>query len=420
MASEDNLFDTFRAGEIDAADLSQIALAHFHTATDDSSTEVLFGVGPVGPDREKYALKFVYRKQRLAKILAGPSLTTEDVSAIRSKVDSEIQQPAAVKVSTRVLFTHLSVEGWFRYRDILQIVPIPTGSPRGNSLFGGNPFLVQFKFRPSSDPWLYTFRREVQGRKVHLLLNALLETSISRLGGSRFHWVLLPTRANEPLTTAYYQEMHAFSDSGKFSDSDSFAPADGIGPLAGIPPQEYYTRTLAINDPARVLEVPSNFETLLDRFYSSSEDEQDRFIRACFWFYHAQTVFADSRSAAFTAFISAIEALMPSEKPLGKCPICQRSVGKGSIRRLAEFLDQFAPATPAFQEARAQLYYEFRSRLAHGGALTFSDRSASFAGLIPEAIEEGRLNSEAWQPVKLVLVNWLHARCPLLLTVHRG
>jgi hypothetical protein len=214
--------------------------------------------------------------------------------------------------------------------------------------------------------------------------------------------------------------MYAFPDSGKFYGSDSFAPVDGVAPLTGIPPHDYYTRTLAINDPARVLQVPSNLETLLDRYYSSSEDEQDRFIRACFWFYHAQTVFADSRSAAFTAFISAIEALMPGDKPLGKCPICQRSVGKGSSSRLTEFLDQFAPATSKLQEARAKLYYEFRSRLAHGGALTFSDRSATFGGLTPEAIEEDRLSTEVWQLVKLVLVNWLHTRCPLLLTVHRG
>src|ERR1017187_4149400 len=417
MASEENLFDTFRASDVDAADLSQIALVHFHNATDISSTEVLFGVGA---DKEKYALKFVYKGQRLAKVLAGPSLTPEDVNAIKSKIELESKQPVAVKVSTQVLFTHLSVEGSFRYRDLFQILPVPAGSPRGNSLFGGNPFLVQFKFRPSSNPWLHSSRRDVKGRQAQLLLNALLETSVSRLGGSRFHWVLMPNSANASLTTAYCQEMYAFADPGKFSESESFVPVEGVAPLAGIPPQDYYTRALAINDPVRVLQVPSNLETLLDRYYSSSEDEQERFIRACFWFYHAQTVFADSRSAAFTALISEIESLMPDDKPIGKCPICQRTVGKGSTRRLTEFLDQFAPATQKFQEARARLYYEFRSRLAHGGALTFSDRSAFFGGLIPEAIEEERLSMEVWQLVNLVLVNWLHTRCPLLLTDRRG
>jgi hypothetical protein len=189
----------------------------------------------------------------------------------------------------------------------------------------------------------------------------------------------MPNCTGEAMATSYCQEMYAFPDSGKFSDAGSFAPADGIRPLAAVQPQEYYTRILAINAPDRVLEIPSNLETLLDRYWSSSEDEQERFIRACFWFYHARSVYADSRSAAFT-----------------------------------EFLEQFAPATPTFQEARAKLYYEFRSRLAHGGALTYSDRSPVFGGLTPEAIEEEQLSTEVWRLVKLVLVNWLHTRCPLL------
>jgi hypothetical protein len=80
MNSQENLFETFRADEIDAADLSQLALSQFHSANDISPTEVLFGVGA---DNESYALKFIYKKQRLTQILAGSSLTTEDIVTAR-------------------------------------------------------------------------------------------------------------------------------------------------------------------------------------------------------------------------------------------------------------------------------------------------------------------------------------------------
>jgi hypothetical protein len=128
MGSEENLYDNLRAGEIDSAELSEIALWHFHNARDTSPTEVVFGVGA---DNETYALKFVYKKQkqRLAQVLAGPSLTAEDVNAIKAKIDLELQQPAVLKIATQVLFTHISVEGWFRYRDAFQILPIPAGAP---------------------------------------------------------------------------------------------------------------------------------------------------------------------------------------------------------------------------------------------------------------------------------------------------
>jgi hypothetical protein len=122
MDPKENLFDTFRTGEVDATDLSQIALFHFHSAGDVSPAEVVFGGGA---DHENYALKFVYKKQRLAKILAGPSLTPQDITAIRSKVDLEIRQPVAVKIATQVLFTHPPVRSCFRYGDIFQNSPHP-------------------------------------------------------------------------------------------------------------------------------------------------------------------------------------------------------------------------------------------------------------------------------------------------------
>jgi hypothetical protein len=95
-------------------------------------------------------------------------------------------------------------------------------------------------------------------------------------------------------------------------------------------------------------------------------------------------------------------------------------MGKGSARRVVDFLDKFAPATPRFQEARAKLYYEFRSRLSHGGELSFSDRTGHSLGLTAAARQEQALQYEVWGLVKVVLVNWLHSRSTLLVKVDRG
>lgn len=423
MASEGNLYDTLRAGEIDSAELSEIALWHFGGARDTSPTEVVFGKSA---NNETYALKFVYEKQKqaLRKVLAGPSLTAEDLDAFKSKIDLELQQPAALKIATQVLFTRIPVAGWFRYRDVFQILPVPAGAPCGNALSGEDPypFLVQFKFRPSSSvSMLQGYRQAAEGRKIQLLLNSLLETSVSRLQGFRHHWVL--TRIDPKasvMTTEYRQEMYDFPEFHKLRDCTSFTSVDGIASFTGIEPQEYYTRQIVINDPKRFLEIPVNLEGLLDRFFSSSVSDQDRFLRACFWFDHARIASTSSDSAAFTALISAIESLIPDDKAVGQCPVCQRPMKRGSTRRLADFLDHFAPASPKFQEACAKLYYEFRSRLSHGGGLSFSDRRSFFAGLTPEAIEERALAREVWQLVRIVLVNWLHSRCKLLVSVHRG
>jgi len=177
---------------------------------------------------------------------------------------------------------------------------------------------------------------------------------------------------------------------------------------------------VVVNDPATVLQIPDNLESLLDRFFSSTAEEQDQFLRACFWFNYAARAAMHSDSAAFTALISAIESLTPDDKAVGQCPVCNRPMGKGATRKLVEFLDEFAPATPKFQEARTKLYWQFRSSLSHGGALSFSDRRRVFVGLTAQAIEERNLSTEVWQLVRIVLVNWLYSRHALLVSVLRG
>jgi hypothetical protein len=286
--------------------------------------------------------------------------------------------------------------------------------PREAIPFGGQPFLLQFKFRSNQESMLNTLRRGVQVRKLHLLLNALLEFGIVWLQeGNRFHWVLLPHGADEPMTTAYCQEMYAFPpglNAGPIADEfrgDSFAPIDGLDPLESVDPQAYYSRQPAISTLDRKLEVPSNLETLLDRFFSSSADDRDRFLRACFWLYHAQTVLQDSSSAGLTAFLRAVESLMPDPKSTGTCPCCKRSLGRGARERLREFLDEFAQGS---RHSSATLYHELRNKLTHGGSLTFSDLNPTVIGLTQRANEERRLREEVGPIVRVVLINWLQKR----------
>jgi hypothetical protein len=61
MISAENLYDSFRAGEIDSAELSEMAFWHFHSADDVGPNEVAFGIEA---DRSRFALKFVYKKDR--------------------------------------------------------------------------------------------------------------------------------------------------------------------------------------------------------------------------------------------------------------------------------------------------------------------------------------------------------------------
>ncbi|HUA85066.1 MAG TPA: hypothetical protein VMB85_14485 [Bryobacteraceae bacterium] len=410
MAPNENLFETLRASEMNSAELGEIVQSCLPgTRTRIGQQEVIFGLES---DDTSYAVKFVFGEHGIVQIMPGPSLNAEQVVAIRGKVDRELREPAPVWIGTAVLFSVCRVAGWFRHRDKLQILPVPPDSPRALGL-GGEPFLVQFPLRGSSEWALNAMRREVEVQRAHLLLNALLELGISRSRGVRHHWVLLPPEN----TIAYCQEMYAFPPglsavptSEGFSP-DSFAPTDRLDPMTAIDPATYFTRRPAVNSLDRRLEIPSNLGALLDRFYSSANDDQERFLRACFWFDHARTVSHDSSSAQFTALMFAIESLMPNDGSRASCPTCKRSLGKGARRRLREFLERYAPAQPQLHKNRVELYYQLRCQLAHGGYLTLSDRgSIGFHGLLPKYPDELDVTTGAHQLVRIILINWLLAR----------
>ena len=212
--------------------------------------------------------------------------------------------------------------------------------------------------------------------------------------------------------------MYQFPGLAKLVDGTEFTPIEDRSLLPKVEPVDYYTRMgTVLKDPE--LEIPSNLEMLIDRFYSISGDEQDCFLRACFWLNHSHTVYIDSFSAAFTALISSLEALMENDTPIGTCPACKRSMGKGSTRRLREFLDQYAPSDPKFEAPRAQLYWEFRSKLLHGGELSLVDRKQIAGMMSAQGMSEWQLFHEVWELVKVVLVNWLHSRNPLLIAPYR-
>ena len=96
-------------------------------------------------------------------------------------------------------------------------------------------------------------------------------------------------------------------------------------------------------------------------------------------------------------------------------------MGKGAVKRLADFLDQFVSDTPKLNAAKAELIYQFRPSLSRGGELSYSDRKSFLLGFSAEGSAERDLFLTVWQLVKISLVNWLHSRVPLAVpTPRRG
>ena len=193
-----------------------------------------------------------------------------------------------------------------------------------------------------------------------------------------------------------------YTYAGLRGETDVFASIDGLDPLRTVQAAEFYNQRGIGSDSQ--FDLPDNFEKQLDTFFELSPMKQKQFLRACFWYQYANRIHSYSRSAAFSAVISAIETLMPDdEEGEPRCRECGKTM-KGVTQRFAEFVDSLAPHTG---QANRKKLYRLRSQLSHGGSLLLSDFEMLEHGLTPAGTKEWMNIDEAWQLLRIILVNWL-------------
>lgn len=395
MVAKQSLREQLRIGEVDLAELHWLLLFRFKGAMQPCPEEIVYP-----GDANQYSVKVCLGESGIVDILAGPNLTAAEIDILRNQVASELLTSYGTRVASAILFARLPVEGWYRHGDFLQILPPPTGAPRPTCLMADHAFLLQFSF-PKSPNWaIRNIRKATRGREIALLLTGLLAGAVRSASGGEHHWTLLPEGSGGVPRTEYLQEGYVCP--GFVGESDAFESVDGIPQLPAIEPNAYYSRWAIGSDGQ--FEIPENLPALLSGFYKLPSELRDRFWRACMWFEVAEKFYVASRSAAFAALISSVEALMPPEKNGGVCKTCGRPTGKSITQRFADFLEEMAPSSADIEKARKKLY-RVRSGLLHAGRLLPSDYLGISPG--PGLGEEFENMDHAQRLVRLVLANWL-------------
>lgn len=398
-----NLLEDLYGNIVEQSELEQLLLTHFGGCRSESHEEIHYShAGKQGP-----ALILKYTKDgELSEICTGSAIFPTDVESIRAKVEQQLLKPSEPEIGQIVLFANLPTVGWFRYRDDFQLVPMPANAPRPQCLIGDHPLLLQYRVEGSTDFHISMLRRTRTGRELDLLFTALTTVIQGSIGNvARFHWSLV--NGNDPanLRSEYCQEAYTWPDANGIAPS--YAPQDGIDPIGRTPAAEHYTR-VGIN-PGHPLDLPDILEQLLATYFGMPRESRDRFMRASFWFQYAQRVGGISHSGAFTALVSAVEALIPDAKPDAHCRACDRPIGLGPTKKFIAFVEEHAPEPAITKERRRQLY-SLRSALSHGGHLLHSDRYGWGGGMTSTQLSEWSDQRAMWQVVRLVLVNWLLAR----------
>jgi hypothetical protein len=390
LLQNSDISTALRIGQVKEVELRWLLIDFFHGALyDDSEAGTVFY-----PDRNRAAIRLIYRRRNLVHAIAGPNLTRCTLEELQRRVDSEIVSSVGRKIGGEVFLSEKPVEGRFRHKDSFQILPLPADAPRSDlslpGLYPRHPFVVEVSFEASSNDVLSGFRKHRSQFELELVLNALLDGSVSctTTSARRYRWVLPPKEDHQRGRASVFVQ-DGYRCLGFPSERSQFSPAESIPKLREVASTTYYQ---LIWSPSMSLCLPSDFSIKLDRFYALARTEREAWLRACHWLRHSSVAVWDSRPAAFVALVTAVEALMP-----------RRNRGKG--REFELFIDRFAPGRGLHQDRSR--FYRIRSELAHGADLRYEDGDHGLVSITPR-ISEGLREFEAMRSVaKSVIVNWL-------------
>jgi hypothetical protein len=149
------------------------------------------------------------------------------------------------------------------------------------------------------------------------------------------------------------------------------------------------------------LTIPAELTLLLDAFSGLSDDKLERFLRACFWYHTAFTVWNHSQSLHLTSLINAVECLAS----IGP----ERSKPEGPTKLFLDFMEKFAPGSPS--KTQLNRIYDARGEITHGERLLHFD-VGNFFGLDETSARDREIGDNAGLLCRGVLVNWLWSHNP--------
>ena len=400
MGDPSELLKALRGEKAEQSEFEQVVLEHFGHASQLSNEEISYG-----PSQGGSALKLIYDENGLlVGAQSGPDLKIDDIETLCRKVEEQLLTPGPIKVRRRILFTALPTRGWFRYRDQFQIVPMPEDAPQLKVVTGDHPFFLEFKFPSSSNFTVSHQRQERIGRELELICSALFSWRVWSIGPQvQFHWSIELKEGETQPRSKFLQEGYTWP--GMRSEIDDFSEINKLSPLAALDSQAYYTlRGISVG---QTLDIPADLPILLDAVSKLSRRDRDRFLRASYWFQHANSVFPLSKSASFVALVSAVEALSSGSQGSKRCKECGQSIGPGPTKLFADFVEAHLPDT-SIPESERKRFYTLRSALSHGGKLLLGDHS--LWGFTPKSLGEDTDMRALWQIVRTIFHNWLIRR----------
>lgn len=395
----DNLLSQLDAPGLDHYELLNLMGFHWRGSCTTEDNGALY------PCTQSYVVKVRTKNDQIVSIEPGPGYSDTELASLKEKVRTTLIESSGSVIRSDILFSSKPVKGSYRDpRDRLQIYPAPENAPRPNVLSADHPFILEFPLKSSSDGFVTNNRAMRRALELTWTLNALLRTSITRIGPRAQHiWGLVQTaqlEAPAQQNVKWVQQYYAI-DNLPIQYADFSLPTSHQIEVIGH--DEYYDSRCIVSDD---LILPVSISDMLHKAEGLDLLERRRFIRSVRWMYAATPLHFHLISSCYIALVSAIEALMPDTEGRENCPTCNKDRSPGPTQRFQDFVEAYAQTSNLEEKNRKRLY-RIRSDIAHGRDLLRFDSSPWDWSLNTTSEIEREMLYELFRIVRKVIVNWL-------------
>lgn len=345
--------------EVKGSELLLVFLSFFKQARGLPHSVVRYGSDPDGRH-----IDVVFDDEgRIQRVISA--LNHTEIATLSDRIKETLIENQREAVAQTICFsTHDAVRGTYRYRDVFQIIPIPSNAAHAPVIIADHPLILQFKYVSSPDPTINSRRRAEKTAKLTRTLGIICRPPIfphSRY--TRFFW---STSFDAGITANWLQEGYGYD--GFTPELPDFSDPPGFKSIRRYPSDEYYSERFMTAD--YELALPDIIDEYLEKVFCLGAEDARKFAIASTWIAQVPALWMESSSAAFVAVASAVEALL--EKKSETCTECGQPKF-GVSKKFRAFLEEYVPNVRTKYPQELKQIYRIRSDLAHGADLLLAD-----------------------------------------------
>jgi len=401
--------DSFHLKEVNHQELLQVLLSYFGHAE---------GIKPKVYRYKKKGIAFpldvlLDTAGNIEKIELSSGFPNNKLNKIENKIKEILIDNQGQGFGQTVGFSSERVNGFFRYKDLFEIIPAPDIAPKPKVSLADHPFLLQFSYTSCPNLGIDYARRLERSSVYFRLLNLFSNRRVFLPSQSvRFSWIIEEKNTNS-WVSKWRQEGYTYKG---FSEKiDNYTSIENFPSIKRVPFHEYYSSPLVVT--SKSLKFPDNLEKSFDLAFRLNEQDWKRFFMACSWYYQAMNIWLESNSSSFIALVTAIECL--TDKP-NRCRKCNQTTTEGLekceqcgqpryrvTKKFKDCLEKYVPFLEERFPKERKLLYEVRSKLSHGMDLLTRDLKPWCFIMSKRAEEQGALQRNLHFITRTAIYNWL-------------